>query len=60
MPVFASDVVACTVSTAVDDDAHDDEDLRENMSGVSGERVRDTALTTMVMTLSRLSQYSSY
>lgn len=36
MPVFASDVVACTVSTAVDDDAHDDEDLRGNVSGVPG------------------------
>lgn len=33
MPVFASDVVACAVSTAVDNDAHDDEDLCRNVSG---------------------------
>lgn len=57
MPIFTSDVSSVGISTTVDNDAHNNEDLTKISD-------RDLTidlpeLTTMVMTLSKLSQYSS-
>lgn len=59
VPVFAADVLVVFISTTVNSNAKNNEDLESELDGRIFFFFRRMVLTTMVTTLSKLNQYST-